>query len=1179
TPAALPAVRPELDTFATAGQLSVALDDVDTVRTLLREAPAAFHAGIQDILVIGFALALGEFLGSPVVAMDVEGHGRHEELGERSDGNAADIDLSRTVGWFTTKYPVALTVGELSWAQVVSGDDALGAVIKDAKEQLRELPDGLTYGLLRYLNDDVDLSGADPTIGFNYLGRLGGGPELSDELWRISRDGSRVTGASTAVPMPLMHTLDLNAGTVDTDAGPQLHANWTWAPSALDHEQLNRLSALWFEALTGIAAHVRGGGGGLTPSDVAPARLTQQQIDELQRHHRIEDILPVTPLQQGLLFHARTAPSADSYAVQFDLTIAGRLNPDRLHDAVRTVAARHPHLAARFSDELGVQIIPAEPEIVWQIIDLEEGEVAGLAATERAAVCDLAGRPPFRVALVRVADDRYRLVLTNHHIVLDGWSMPILLGEIFAGYYGHRLPAAVPYRRYVSWLAERDLEAARVAWGEVLAGFVTPTQVGSAHRFGSGARDVKSFAISAETTRAASELARAQHTTVNVVLQAAYVQMLVQLTGQHDVAFGTPVSGRPADVAGADSMVGLMINTVPVRATITATTTAADLLNQLQAAHNRTLDHQHLALGEIHRVCGHDHLFDTLFAYENYPVNTGALSGDQDLAIIEFTSHEQNHYPLTVQAAPGPELGLRVEYETDVFDGSEIDVLIDRFERVLVAMAEDPTRRLSSVDLLHVDEHVRLAEIGNRAASTKPPVPVSIPAAFGAQVARTPGTVALTCGDRSVTYRELDEASNRLAHWLAAHGAGPGQTVALLLSRSAEAIAAILAVLKTGAAYLPIDPALPADRLAFMLDDAAPIAVVTTDEQAERFDGVPVIDIADPRIETQPATTFSERAGWAPSPDDVAYVIYTSGTTGVPKGVVVTHHNVTGQFGEPAANLPSDAVWTQCHSYAFDFSVWEIFGALLHGGRLVIVPESVAASPADFHRLLVAQRVNVLTQTPSAVGMLSPDGLDSVTLVVGGEACSTDVVDRWARRGGGEHDQTGHTMINGYGPTETTVYATTSAPLTAGAAGPVPIGSPVPGAALFVLDAWLRPVPAGVVGELYVAGVAVAAGYLRRGGLTASRFVACPFGAPGTRMYRTGDLVRWRADGQLDYRGRADEQVKVRGYRIELGDVQTALAALPGVDQAAVIVREDAPGIQRLVGYVTGTADPAAARG
>ncbi len=408
--------------------------------------------------------------------------------------------------------------------------------------------------------------------------------------------------------------------------------------------------------------------------------------------------------------------------MQFDLTIAGRLNPDRLHDAVRTVAARHPHLAARFSDELGeVQIIPAEPEIVWQIIDLEEGEVAGLAATERAAVCDLAGRPPFRVALVRVADDRYRLVLTNHHIVLDGWSMPILLGEIFAGYYGHRLPAAVPYRRYVSWLAERDLEAARVAWGEVLAGFVTPTQVGSAHRFGSGARDVKSFAISAETTRAASELARAQHTTVNVVLQAAYVQMLVQLTGQHDVAFGTPVSGRPADVAGADSMVGLMINTVPVRATITATTTAADLLNELQAAHNRTLDHQHLALGEIHRVCGHDQLFDTLFAYENYPVNTGALSGDQDLAIIEFTSHEQNHYPLTVQATPGPELGLRVEYETDVFDGSEIDVLIDRFERVLVAMAEDPTRRLSSVDLLHVDEHVRLAEIGNRAASTKPP--------------------------------------------------------------------------------------------------------------------------------------------------------------------------------------------------------------------------------------------------------------------------------------------------------------------------------------------------------------------------------------------------------------------------------------------------------------------------
>ena len=304
-----------------------------------------------------------------------------------------------------------------------------------------------------------------------------------------------------------------------------------------------------------------------------------------------------------------------------------------------------------------------------------------------------------------------------------------------------------------------------------------------------------------------------------------------------------------------------------------------------------------------------------------------------------------------------------------------------------------------------------------------------------------------------------------------------------------------------------------------------------------------------------------------PGPDDIAYLIYTSGTTGVPKGVAVTHHNVTHLADSMPALLPAEQVWTQCHSYAFDFSVWEIWAALLTGGRLVVVPDFVADSPDDFHALLVSERVNVLTQTPSAVGALSAEGLESVALLLGGEACPAEVVDRWAP---------GRVVINAYGPTETTVYASMSA-LTAGSGAP-PIGAPVPTAALFVLGGWLRPVPIGVVGELYVAGAGVGVGYIGRAGLTGSRFVACPFGEPGARMYRTGDLVCWGADGQLRYLGRADEQVKIRGYRIELGEVQTALAELAGVEQAVVIAREDRPGDKRLVGYVTGTADPGEAR-
>ena len=884
----------------------------------------------------------------------------------------------------------------------------------------------------------------------------------------------------------------------------------------------------------------------------------------------------MTPLQQGLLFHASTSHGGDDdvYAVQLDIALSGALDPNGLRDAVRTVMNRHPNLAARFCPKFGepVQIIPADPAAAWRYVELGaddvdvDEQIQRVCAAERAAVCDLTDEPAFRVALIRIAEDRHRLVLTNHHILVDGWSMPILVSEIFAGYHGQRLPAAVPYRRFVSWLAARDRAGAEAAWAEVLAAFDTPTLVGPPARLGVGARGVESFRVPEETTRAVSELARSCHTTVNTVLQVAWAQLLMWLTGQHDVVFGTAVSGRPADVAGADSMVGLLINTVPVRAKVVPATTTADLLDQLQTAHNDTLEHQHLALNEVHRITGHDQLFDTLFVYQNYPVDTGALFGNDALAITEFSIREYNHYPLTVQAAPGTELGLRVEYDTEVFDQHSIETLIWRLQQLLVAMTADPTRRLSSIDLLDGPEHVRLDEIGNRAVLTNPlAASVSIPELFAEHVTRTPRAVAVTFDGNSMSYRELDEAANRLAHLLAAHDVGPGQCVALLLARSAEAVVAMLAVLKTGAAYLPIDPALPADRIGFMVADAAPVAAITTADLAGRLDefGVKVIDVKDPAVDTQPSSPLP-----APGPDNIAYLIYTSGTTGVPKGVAVTHRNVTQLLESAPAGLSAAETWSQCHSLAFDVSVWEIFGPLLAGGRLVVVPESVVGSPEDLHDMLVTESVRVLTQTPSALAALPAEGLESLSLVMAGEACPTQTVDRWAP---------GRVMINAYGPTETTMCVAVSAPLTPGP-GVVPIGAPVPTAALFVLDGWLRPVLGGVVGELYVAGDGVGVGYWRRAGLTGSRFVACPFGGSGARMYRTGDLVRWGADGQLQYLGRADEQVKIRGYRIELGEIQAALSAVDGVDQAVVIAREDRPGDKRLVGYITGTADPTGIR-
>ena len=1171
TPAVLPAVQPDRDTYATAGQASVSLDTA-TTRRLLGEVPAAFHAGVQDILLIAFGLAWAEFLGtgSAPIGIDVEGHGRDEEIA------ADDVDLSRTIGWFTTKYPVALAPGAISWEQVRTGDTALGAVIKDAKEQLRAQPDGLTYGLLRYLNPDVEIGGAEPGIGFNYLGRLGAGAgDLSEELWRISDDSLTLSAAAAAIDMPLMHTVELNAGTLDTDAGPRLQASWAWAPSAMDAEQIDRLSRLWFEALGGICAHVHHGGGGLTPSDLLPAKLTQPQIDELNGKYAVADVLPLTPVQQGLLFHSTFTRGADDmYAVQLDITITGLLDQHRLRDAVHTVVARHPNLAPRFTDQFGepVQVLMTEPQSAWRFVDLRgddcdpAAEVDQLCATERSAVCDLLARPTFRAALIRTAANEHRFVLTFHHIVVDGWSLPILLQEIFASYFRQRLSAPVSYRHFVTWLAEQDREAAHAAWRSVLEGFDTPTL--TAPPAAPGPRAVESYKLSAQTTKAVADLARAQHTTVNTVLQAAWAQVLMMLTGHRDVAFGTAVSGRPAELAGADSIVGLLINTVPVRAKAGADSTVADLLAEVQCHHNDTLEHEHLPLTEIHHLTGHDHLFDTLFLYESYPIDTSAFMGVQELTVTDFVSREYNHYPLSVMALPGSEMGLRVEYDTHAFNTGRIASVVTRFERVLEAMTTDATQRLSAIDGLDDTEHHQLGGWGNAAVLTAAePMPLSIPEVFAAQVARTPNAPAVTFEGSSMSYAELDEASTRLAHLLAGHGAGAGRFVSLLLPRSAQAVVAMMAVVKTGAAYLAMDPGAPDARLEFMLGDAAPVAVITTADLRSRLDGrdLCIVDIDDAAVEAQPTTALP-----APLADDIAYMIYTSGTTGTPKGSVMSHRNLTQLIESSPSRLRSGpgVTWSQWHSLVFDVSVWEVFGSLLSGTRLVIVPEAVAGSPADLHDLLVAETVDVIFHTPSAAGMLDSAGLEHATVVLGGEAVPAELVDRWAAER--------RVLVNGYGPSECTIYSTMSTLVPGESA--VPIGVPVPGAAGFVLDEWLRPVPAGVVGELYMAGRGVGVGYLNRSDLTGSRFVPCPFGPAGSRMYRTGDLVAWGADGQLRYLGRADEQVKIRGYRIELGEIQTVLAGLEGVEQAAVIAREDRPGDKRLVGYVTGTIEAGAAR-
>ncbi|WP_435404969.1 amino acid adenylation domain-containing protein [Mycolicibacterium chitae] len=922
------------------------------------------------------------------------------------------------------------------------------------------------------------------------------------------------------------------------------------------------------------------------------------------------DRIPLSFAQQRLWFLDQLQGPSPIYNMAVALRLSGNLDAAALGHALGDVVSRHESLRTVFLATDGTPhqvIIPAEQtDFGWEVIDAESWSADRVYEALGAMVqytFDLTRDIPIRAALLRTNEYEHALVVVVHHIAGDGWSVTPLVSDLAAAYAARSQglgpqwgPLPVQYADYTLWQRdwlgdEKDPDSVvsgqLAYWEQALAGLPERLELPTDRPYPPVA-DYRGDSVTVQwppqLQRNVVQLAREHNATSFMVMQAALAVLLGNLSATNDVAIGIATAGR-TDPA-LDDLVGFFVNTLVLRVDLGGDPTVGELLGQVRQRSLAAFEHQDVPFEALvervnpTRSLTHHPLVQTMLTWRNLPGQSVDTSAEQlpmgDVQVTPLTSETLTaRMDLVFSLAErfttdGEPAGIdgSVEFRTDVFDADGIELLVRRLERVLAALVADPVRPVSAIDVLDEAEHARLAAFGNYPVMTQSVVGVSIPELFAAQVVRAPGVEAVSFVGGCMTYGELDEASDRLARWLVARGAGPGRCVGLLFSRCVEAVVSILGVLKSGAAYLPMDPALPDARIEFMVGDAEPVVVVTTSGLVGRLAGcgVDVVDVADACV-GDVASTVSVVG---PCAEDLAYVMYTSGTTGVPKGVAITHGNVTQLMGSVDRCLAGPGrVWTQWHSYVFDVSVWDIFGALLHGGRLVVVPEEVAVSPEEFHALLVGEQVSVLSQTPSALAMVPAQGLESTVAVVAGEACSAGLVDRWGAD---------RLMINAYGPTETTVYASISAPLQPGT-GVVPIGSPVPGAALFVLDAQLRAVAVGVVGELYVAGRGVGVGYVRRAGLTASRFVACPFGGVGARMYRTGDLVRWGADGQLQYLGRSDEQVKIRGYRIELGEIQTVLADLDGVEQAVVIVREDTPGDLRLVGYIVGAADPADLRG
>ncbi|HTI15983.1 MAG TPA: non-ribosomal peptide synthase/polyketide synthase [Dictyobacter sp.] len=1193
-------------TEATTRQIQITLD-VQSTHQLLHEAMRPYHSQIQELLLAAVLHALAGWIGSQHIRLDLEGHGR-EAIGED------EIDISRTVGWFTSLFPVLFTLPtrEASWQEWIIA----------IKEQLRAVPHrGFGYGLLRYLHEDAQVRSSVQTtqpapISFNYLGQFD--QVLQREHEQSSAGQMQITpelsGTTQGPRNERSHLLAIDGLLSDG----QLLLNWNYSSQHFEDATIQQLAQQVQQDLRDLVRHcLSPEAGKYTPSDFPLAQINQTTLDRVLADHpaKVVDLYPLTPMQQGLLFHTVSDPHSGVYIEQFWCVI-NQLDVKRFTQAWQTAIDQHPVLRTSFVWEglaQPLQQVWTQARLPLHIEDWrtrrhteQKQKLSDYLQTDRTQGFDPQQAPLMRLALIQLSEQQTQLVWTHHHLLLDGWSMAMLVQEVFNNYHllmQGQSPISEQrqlYREYLLWLQTNESQHAEEYWRSYLAGIYDPTPLGSEQRSVRAsepcyAREEVKFSV--ETSQQWQAHLRQQHITLNTLLQSAWALVLSQHSGREEVIFGGVVAGRPPQVAGIERMLGLFINTLPVRIGIKTDWTVREWLQDIQA---QQIDQQHYAttpltiIKRCSEIAGTASLFDSVLVVENYPVEAGLRDTQHGLQVEDVQIYEQTNYPLTIIATNDVQLRLRADYDETQLGTATVQLLLQHLQTALAQLVQHPERLVQSITLVNSEERTRLLRTWNTTAVDWP-TSTTLSQLFEQQVEQTPEAVALVYADEQITYEELNYRANQLAHHLQTLGVGPDVLVGICMERSFEVLIGLLAILKAGGAYVPLDPSYPVARLSFMAQQAQ-ISLLLTQTSL----------LAHLPVETFPSEMamlclgqefFIEELAQQPTdnpisntkPDHLAYIIYTSGSTGQPKGVALSHRALSNLFRWQANDLPLE-VGTRVLQFAplsFDVSCEELFTTWQQGGTIVALPsDELRRDPEAVLDLLAQQSIArlyvpyVALQQFATIASQRPErALTLQAIITAGEQLQiTSAITSWFQQ------LSQCRLYNYYGPSES--HVVTTYPLQGEPQSwPTlpPIGCPIANTHIYLLNEEYQPVPIGVAGDLYIGGISLARGYLRRPDLTAERFVPDPFAMePGSRLYQTGDLARYRNDGSIEFLGRRDQQVKLRGFRIEPGEIEATLQGHRAIKEAVVLIHEPQGATEQehyLIAYVvTGETEMPAAQ-